>query len=78
MSISELSRIYPTPPSVETVMEVDKYDEIKEDRMEHIPMAVSTAATQWNASNVCHLLMYKNRHSFNLSDIFNRMMIVCH
>lgn len=62
MSISELSRIYPTPPSVEAVMEVDKYDETKEERTEHISMASSTAASQWNACYVCNLLVYKDRH----------------
>ena len=55
MSISELSRIYPTPPSVETVMEVDKYDEAKEERPEHTIMVNSTAAPQWNTSYVCHI-----------------------
>ena len=36
MSIPELSRIYPTTPSVETVMEVDKYDEAKEEISESL------------------------------------------
>ena len=55
MSISELSRIYPTPPSVETV-EVDKFEEAKEERAEHNCLVNSTATTQWNTSYVCHSL----------------------
>ena len=54
MSIPELSRIYPTPPSVETVMEVDKYDEAKEERTEHSCIANSTTAVQWDTPYVSH------------------------
>ena len=52
MSISELSRIYPTPPSVETIMEVEKFDETKEERTEGISIVTSTAAPQWDTDLV--------------------------
>ena len=50
MSIPELSRIYPTPPSVE--MELDKFDEIKEERMDGTSIVLSTPAPQWDTDLV--------------------------
>lgn len=57
MSIPELSRIYPTPPSVE--MELDKFDEIKEERAEGASMIFSTPAPQWDTDLVGHCTLYK-------------------
>ena len=55
MSIPELSRIYPTPPSVETIMEVDKFDEAKEERTDGITMVTSTAAPLWDTALVGYI-----------------------
>ena len=52
MSIPELSRIYPTPPSVE--MELDKFDEIKEERTECTSILLSTPASQLDTDLVGH------------------------
>jgi hypothetical protein len=52
MSIPELSRIYPTPPSVE--MELDKFDETKEERAEGTSIILSTPAPQWDTDLVGH------------------------
>ena len=53
MSIPELSRIYPTPPSVEMVGE--KFDEIKEERTEGTSMVTSTPSPQWDTDLVGHV-----------------------
>lgn len=52
-------------------MEVDKYEEIKEERTEQISMTTSTATTPWNASYVNHLpagVLAKSCRIFFLQD----------
>lgn len=75
MSIPELSRIYPTPPSVE--MEVDKFDEIKEERTESTSVVTSTPAPRWDTDLVGYV---HNLNFVQYSNVvifwYSRMMIM--